>query len=63
MNLSDIVILNIDDADYACSINRICNSEAIKLMQNVDLTEKCGTLWITKIHKVFKSFESMYKNG
>ena len=44
MNLSDIVILHIDDADYACSINRICNSEAIKLMQNVDLTEECGTL-------------------
>ena len=44
MNLSDIVILNIDDADYASSINRICISEAIKLMQNVDLTERCGTL-------------------
>ena len=60
MNLSDIVILNIDDADYASSFNRICNSEAIKLMQNVDLTERCGTLWITKN---LKSFESMYKNG
>ena len=35
MNLSDIVILNINGADYL---------EAINLMQNIDLSEKIGTL-------------------
>ena len=40
MNLSDIAILNIKDTDYCCIISRISKSEAINLMQNVDLTEK-----------------------
>ena len=35
MNLSDIIILNINGADYL---------EAINLMQNIDLSEKIGTL-------------------
>ena len=35
MNLSDIAILNNKDSDYS-----ICESEAINLMQNVDLTKK-----------------------
>ena len=44
MNLSDIAILNIHGADYRCIISRISKSEAINLMQNINLTEKSGTL-------------------
>ena len=44
MNLSDIAILNIESSDYCCIISGISKSEAINLMQNVDLTEKSGTL-------------------
>ena len=44
MNLSDIYILNIKNADYRCIINGISISEAIKLLQNIDLTEKSETL-------------------
>ena len=43
MNLSDITILNINSVDYRCSINEISKSEAINLMQNVDLSEKIRT--------------------
>ena len=44
MNLSNIAILNIKSADYHCIISRISITEAIKLMRNIDLTEKSGTL-------------------
>ena len=44
MNLSDIAILNIHGADYRRIISRISKSEAINLMQNINLTEKSGTL-------------------
>ena len=44
MNLSDIAILNIKGSDYHCIISRISQNEAINFMQNVDLTEKSGTL-------------------
>ena len=44
MNLSDIAILNIKGCDYRCIINGISKSEAMKLLQNIDLTEKSGTL-------------------
>ena len=40
MNLSDITILNIKDADYRCIISSVSKREAINLMQNVYLTEK-----------------------
>ena len=40
MNLSDIYILNIKNTDYGCIINGISKREAIKLLQNIDLTEK-----------------------
>ena len=40
MNLNDIAILNIKGSDYHCIISLISKSEAIKLMQNADLTEK-----------------------
>ena len=44
MILSDIAILNIKGADYCCIISGISKSEAINLMQNIDLTKKNGTL-------------------
>ena len=44
MNLSDIAILNIKSANYCCITGRISKSATINLMQNIDLTEKIGTL-------------------
>ena len=42
MNLSNIYILNIENADYCCIINGISKSKAIKLLQSIELTEKSG---------------------
>ena len=42
-DLSDIYILNINGVDYHCIISGISKTEAINLMQNIDLTEKIGT--------------------
>ena len=50
MNLCDIAILNIKSADYCCIISGISKSEAINLIQKIDLTEKCGTLQKIKMH-------------
>ena len=44
MSQSNICILNIKNADYCCIINRISKSEAIKLLQNIDLIENSGAL-------------------
>ena len=44
MNLSGIFILKIKSADYYCIITGISKSEALNLLQNIDLTEKSGTL-------------------
>ena len=40
MNLSDIIILSIQDAFYCCIISGITKNEAINLMQNTDFTKK-----------------------
>ena len=40
MNLGDIAILDNHGADYCYIIRVISKSEAINLMQNIDLTEK-----------------------
>ena len=40
MNLSDISILNIKNADYCCIFSGISKSDAINLMKNIDLTKK-----------------------
>ena len=40
MNLTNIPILNIKGANYCCIISGISKSEAINLMQNIDLTKK-----------------------
>ena len=44
VNNSDTAILEIKNTDYNCIITRISKSEAIKLLKNIDLTEKSGTL-------------------
>ena len=44
MNLSDIAVLIINSADYHCIVTGISKSEAMILMQNIDLSEKSGTL-------------------
>ena len=44
INLSNIVILNIKGPDYPRYISLISKNEAINLVQNVDLSEKSGTL-------------------
>ena len=44
MNLSNIYILNIKNVDYCCIFNVISNSEATKLLRNIDLTLKSQTL-------------------
>ena len=45
MNLNDIYILSIKNADYCCILGRISKIEAsIKLLENIYLTEKSGTL-------------------
>ena len=41
---SDIAFLNIKGANYPCIITSISKSESTNLMQNIDLTEKSGTL-------------------
>ena len=41
--LSDIAILNIKGSGYHCIISLISKNEAIKLLQNADLTEKSET--------------------
>ena len=43
LNLNDIAISNIKGSDYCCIISRISKSEAMKLLQNIDMTEKSGT--------------------
>ena len=40
MNLSDIAILKFKSAIYHCILSRISKTEAINLMQNVDLIKK-----------------------
>ena len=39
IKFSDIAILNIKCSDYHCIVSLLSKKEAIKLMQNADLTE------------------------
>ena len=43
-NFSSIAVSNIKNADYCCSITGISKSEAIELLQIINLTEKGKTL-------------------
>ena len=40
MNLNDTAILNIHNFDYRCIVYGISKSEAVHLLQNVDLSKK-----------------------
>ena len=57
INLSNIAILKIKNTDYHCIISEIRKSEAIKLLQNIDLTEKSGTLQKSKYQEQFWSYK------
>ena len=50
INLSDFALSKIKNANYCCIITRISKSEAINLLQNIDLNEKSGTLQNIKIY-------------
>ena len=49
MRLIDIAISNINNADYRCIITGVSKSKAVKLLQNIDLTEKKWTIINKKI--------------
>ena len=44
MNLSNIAVLKIENADYCYIINGISEDKAIILLQSIDFTEKNGAL-------------------
>ena len=44
MNIDNIAMLIMECSNYRCIIRVIRKNEAIKLMQNADLTKKSGTL-------------------
>ena len=44
VNLNDIAILKINRATLYCSINGDSKSDAVNLLQNVNLTKKKGVL-------------------
>ena len=52
-----IAILETHGIDYRCIINRISKSEAMTLMQNIDLSKK------KRIITRYKKFIFKYKNG
>ena len=49
INLSDVAILNTKSSDYCCIISLISKNEAIKLMQDANLTKKSRT-WKIYFH-------------
>ena len=54
INLRDIAILNIKGSDYLCIISLISKNEAIKLLQNADLTEKSLPILKEKINFIVR---------
>ena len=55
MNLSVIVVLNINGVNYCCIINGISKSEALNLMQNTDLIKKAEHYKIQKLIITYKN--------
>ena len=51
---SDIAILNIKGFDYRCNISLISKNEAIKLLQNDDLSEKSWAFWKNNLFSYIK---------
>ena len=43
MNLSNIAILRIRNANYCCIITGTSKGDTKKFLQNIDLNENCGT--------------------
>ena len=58
ISLTNVTALKIKNADYCCTTIGISKSEALKLLQNIDLTKKSGT-----IKKNIKSNICIYENG
>ena len=56
MNLSDILILNINGANYRCIINILSKSEAVTFLQKADLDEKSVSDKISSGEKNCKYF-------
>ena len=50
INLSNIAILNIHNANYCCIISGICKNEAINLMQNIDFTAKKSPIFLENVN-------------
>ena len=48
MKISNIAILTVKNTDYQCIINAINKNEAIKSLQNINLTENYGILYYIK---------------
>ena len=63
MNISDIAILNIKVSDYCCIISGISKSNAINLMQNVDLIEMPNIIKHKKILSRIKMGKEILKFG
>ena len=59
INLRNIAILNIKGSDYCCIISLISKNEAIKLLQNANLTEKKEHY--KEIKKVLKGYMRIEK--
>ena len=59
MNLNDIAVLNISDADYCCIIKEFSKSEAVNLQQNVDLSKHKNLLSHLKMGKEIMTFEDI----
>ena len=53
INLSHIATLNIHATDYLCILSEISKSEAINLMQNIDLTQEK--------HNIIKNTKHCYR--
>ena len=67
MNLSDIGIIKIKNVSYCYIITGISKSEAINLMQNIDLGKKKVKNYEKEIENYHlnkdKYFENIYKKG
>ena len=59
VNFNNIAILNINRATLYCSINGDSKSDAVNLLQNVNLTKEKGVLQKFKNSKIF----TIYKMG
>ena len=55
INLDNIVISNINGDDCRCIISEISKSEAVKLLQNADLTGKIGIFKNITLYTVYKN--------